>query len=171
MADHSLSSPAKDVYIRFYTRTLPGYLYGQEKVLSVNKDPAGVGGIYWGKLFFNCGAGGTASTGRLQWSAVLPEDRCFDIITMTPGRWYFVEIHMNVQSSVFQAWADDCGVDGTSCTGTPTLRVNLSNIQYPSTTNSVASLWFENWANPGSVGTRLIDQIKVSRSGPIGFMQ
>lgn len=168
MADHDLSSPVKDLYIRFYLKMLPGYLIGQEKVLSINKDPAGVGGIYWGKLFFRCGAGETATSGMLQWSAVPPEDRCLNIINMTPGRWYYVEIRMNVQSSIFQAWADDCGTDGLACSGAPTQRLN-TNIQYPSTTNNVASLWFENWANPGSFGTRIIDQIKVSRVGPIGF--
>jgi hypothetical protein len=32
------------------------------------------------------------------------------------------------------------------------------------------NLWFENWANPPSTGERHIDNIKVSRVGPIGFV-
>jgi hypothetical protein len=167
MADHSLSQASSDVYVRFYTKTMPGYRYGAEKVLAFNKGQAGVGGIYFGNLHINCGGGGGSSTGRLQWQPTGGETGCRDIITMTPGNWYFIEIHMNTATGVLQIWADDCG-SGSGCTGTPTLRVNLSGYRLPS--GSVGSLWFENWANPGSAGTRVIDQVKVARS-QVGFMR
>ncbi len=167
MADHSLSQASSDVYVRFYTKTMPGYRYGAEKVLAFNKGQAGVGGIYFGNLHINCGGGGGSSSGRLQWQPVSPESGCKDIITMTPGNWYFIEIHMNTATGVLQIWADDCG-SGSGCTGSPTLRVNLSGYRIPS--GSVGSLWFENWANPGSAGTRVIDQVKVARS-QVGFMR
>ena len=168
MADHSVKQPSTEIYVRFYTKALAGYQFGAEKVLSVNKGPAGVGGIYFGNLHFNCG-GGPSSTGRLAWQPVAPEDGCRTILTLSSGRWYFIELHMNTVTGVLRVWADDCGETGTACSGTPTLRLNLSNFRFPS--GAVGSLWWENWANPGSTGTRLIDQIVVSKVGPIGFMK
>ena len=167
MADHSLAQSTSDVYVRFYTKSLPGYRYGAEKVLTFNKGTAGVGGIFFGNLHFNCGGGGNSATGRLQWQPTGAESGCRDVITMSPGSWYYVEVHVNTASGILQVWADDCG-DGSGCSGTPTLRLNLSGYRLP--TGNVGSIWFENWANPGSAGTRLIDQVKVSRT-QVGFMR
>jgi hypothetical protein len=167
-ADHSLAQPASDVYVRFYTKPQTGYLFGAEKLLTFNNGPAGVGGIFFGNLHINCGGGGGSSSGQLQWQPTGSESGCRNVITMVPGRWYFIEVHINTAAGVLQVWADDCGADGNGCSGTPTLRLNLSGYGLP--TGTVGSLWWENWANPGSSGVRLLDQIKVSKVGPIGFM-
>jgi hypothetical protein len=73
-------------------------------------------------------------------------------------------------------WINDCGADGV-CGGTPTLRTRMTNVAFdrdqPGCLMSpcrIEVLWFENWANPGSIGTGYLDQIKLSKAGPIGFM-
>jgi hypothetical protein len=71
-------------------------------------------------------------------------------------------------------WMNDCGTTGV-CSGTPTLRMDRTNIRYNRTSTSelIRVLWFENWGNStssqGSIGTEKYDQIKVSKVGPIGF--
>ena len=168
MAEHALAQSVSDVYIRFYTKPSAGYAFGAEKVLTVNKTLGG--GIYWGNLHFNLGTGSASSSGSLWWQAVSPGTSKNTGFSLTGGRWYFIELHMNVATGVLQVWADDCGVDGTTCPATPTLRLNVTGFAYPSS-GQVGAVWFENWANPGSSGTRLLDQIMVSRVGPIGFMR
>lgn len=168
-ADHSLSQAASEIYVRFYTKPQTGYLFGAEKLLTFNKGSAGVGGIFFGNLHINCGGGGGSSSGTLQWQPTGGESGCRNVIAMTPGKWYFIEVHINTAAGVLQVWADDCGATGNSCTGSPTLRLNLSGYNLPAGT--IGSLWWENWANPGSSGNRLLDQVKVSRAGPIGYAQ
>jgi hypothetical protein len=176
MAEHELSQRVDEVYARYYTKALPGYRFGAEKVLTFNMQNGG--GIKWGNLHFGCGSGGGASTGELQYQPTAPETRnCQDVMILSTDRWYYIEVHLKLNTvgqsnGILQVWADDCGATGTSCPATPTLRLNISNWRFNRQDNSelIGSLWWENWANPGSVGTRLIDQIKVSKVGPIGPM-
>jgi hypothetical protein len=115
-------------------------------------------------------------------------------LTLQPGRWYYVEFHVknntyNVRDGIARVWADDCGVDGRGCTGAPTLRSKYTNVGWrgqgagsppspsPSgaawgtpTTPLMGSMWFDIWGNPSDVGTILIDQLIVSRAGPVGPM-
>src|SRR5262249_29877736 len=92
------------------------------------------------------------------------------------GDWIFVEIHAKLNTpgqrdGVYELWMDDCGPDGQRCTGMPTLRAQHTNVQWraPGDAAQIGSLWMENWANPGTVGTELYDQFKVSKR-PIEFI-
>ena len=187
-ADHSLSQAVTELYVRFYTKPLAGYKAGSEKVLSFNHGPAGSGGIKWGVLMFNNAADPATST----WYPAFHNYDYAELLYFGPqmrgDRWYFFEIRIKLNTpgsiknalgqltgqanGVVQIWADDCGTTGTACTGTPTLRVTRTNYTFPrySETEKLLSLWWENWANVGSSGERLLDQIKVSKVGPIGFM-
>ncbi len=164
MADISLKAPASNIYVRFYTKALTGYRFGAEKVLSVNKGPAGTGGIYFGNLHINCG-GSPSATGTLQWQPTAPStlDRCQTILALTAGRWYYVELHIDLGLKRLEVWADDCT---TTCTGTPTRRLLLENYAFNSGT--IGSLWWEAWSNPSTTGERLIDKVKVDTKF-IGF--
>jgi hypothetical protein len=178
MADHGFTSSANEIYVRYYQKWLSGYSFGAEKVLTFNETP-GSGGIKWGNLHMNCGGGG-GSTGNLQWQ---PRGGGFSgcITIMNPiqsGVWYYIEIHAKLSTTsssndgLLQVWVNNCGATGTSCTGNPTLRLNQQNMSWNrgSSSELLGSLWWENWANPGSVGISFIDQIKVAKGGPIGFM-
>lgn len=176
MADHDLSAATSELYFRYYVKPLPGYAFGQEKALTFNKGPAGVGGIFFGTLFF--GSGDASSSVAPHFYAVnqgvnLGQNQ--GSFAMTGGNWYFIELHLKLNgagSDVVEMWMDNCGATGTGCTGTPTLRMRYTNATLrPGGDNSSTfrSIWLENWANPAAVGEMLYDQIKASKVGPIGF--
>jgi hypothetical protein len=48
-------------------------------------------------------------------------------------------------------------------------RTNVNNGR-TSSSELIRVLWFEAWSNPESQGERYLDQIKVAKVGPIGFM-
>ena len=178
MADHGFASQADEIFVRYYQKWLTGYKFGAEKVLTFNISP-GSGGIKWGNLHINCGAGSAASSGYLAWQPVGGGfNRCLGITSINAGSWYYIEIHAKLSKTdtsgdgFLRVWVNDCGPTGTNCGGTPTLRLNQQNMSWNRKTSSelFGSLWFENWANPGSSGTSYIDQIIVSRTGPIGFI-
>lgn len=184
MADHDFNNQQKvdEVYVRWYYKADPGYLWGAQKSLTFNDQYAGVGGIKWGNFSFNCAIGSPSSTANLTMGFPVPEDVCQsqnqgNNITIQSGRWYLFEIHMRLNSPVnqpdglFELWVDDCGTDGRGCTGAQTLRMRRTDVRYPraSTAEKIGSLWWENWANPGSTGTEYYDQIVV-RTRPIGPM-
>lgn len=178
MADHGLSSADNEIYVRYYQKWLSGYDFGAEKVLSFNVTP-GSGGIIYGNLHCNCGAGSTDSQCSFQFQPTgappIPQT-CQSILTLNSGTWYFIETRIKLSTNastedgVLQVWVDDCGSAGTSCSGSPTLRYSDTSIAFPHPGGDIGSLWFENWSNPGSAGTSYIDQIVVSTTGPIGFM-
>ncbi len=181
MADHGLSQGSAEVWVRFYTKPLPGYQFGQEKWLTFNADQPGSGGIRWGNLMWNCG-GNAGSTGTLSMHFNPPMDICQkqnmgNNIDFVAGNWYFAEVHYRLNTpgqadGLFELWVDNCGPNGTSCPATPTLRLRRSDVQTDraNTSEMIRVLWFEAWSEPFSVGERYLDQIKVSKVGPIGFM-
>lgn len=180
MADHDFVGKAKvtELFVRYYQKWLTGYQFGAEKNLTFN-EVAGSGGIKWGNLHINCGTGGATSQGALQWQPVGGGfSQCFDIAPLDSGVWYAIQVHVRLsttQSSndgLLQAWVDDCGASGTACSGAPTMRLDKSNMSFDRSdaNQKLGSLWWENWANPGSTGTSYVDQIVVSKSGPIGFI-
>jgi len=178
MADHALVNGigVDEIYVRFYTKASAGYKFGAEKVLTFNDGLPGDAGIKWGNLHFNCGAGSASSSGELDFQPTAPETQCFSATTLASGRWYYVETHLKLSTpgqanGVVEIWVNDCGTSGV-CSGSPTRQLQRTNVQFNrgSTSELIRVLWFENWANPGSTGTRLIDQVKASRVGPIGFM-
>jgi hypothetical protein len=182
MADHNFVGHARvdEVFVRYYYKTDSGYVWGAEKSVTFNDCCAGVGGIKWGNFSFNCAAGTPSSTASLT-MGIVAEDICQrqnvgNNITIQSGRWYFFELHMKLNTpgakdGVWEVWVNDCGTNGLGCTGTPTLRMRRTDVNWgrTSTNDKIGSLWWENWANPPSVGTNYIDQIKVSKVGPIGF--
>lgn len=187
MADHDLASGGSDdIYARWYTKPMLGYLFGQEKWLTFNASGVGSGGIRWGNLMWNCGQGGTTgtTTAKPRMHLNVPQDGCWNQnqnndITMSAGNWYFVEVHYKLNTpgqanGLFELWVDNCGPNGTTCPATPTLRTRLPAVQTDraSLSEKITTLWFEAWAEgPFTTGERLVDQIKVSKVGPIGFMK
>jgi hypothetical protein len=176
MADHALSShPAgeDEIFVRYYYKADPGYVFGAEKGLTINDGNPGDGGIKWGNLSFNCG-GQVSQSGSMR---VGYEGICEDVNwDVDPGTWYFLELHIKLDTvgaddGVFELWAEDCGADGLACSGEPTLRFSRMDVNWGRTSadEKITVLWFEDWANPASVGTSYLDQIKVTRVGPIGF--
>lgn len=164
MADHDLPRAVSDVYIRFYVKALAGYQFGAEKVLTVNQ--RGGSGIWFGNLHFRCGAGAASGSTTLQWQPTGSESGCRDVIAVTSGRWYYVELHLNTATGLFEAWADDCGPAGTTCPATPTLRFRYTGFRFQP--GAVGNIWLENWANPASRGERLVDNLVVATTR-IGF--
>jgi len=189
MADHAFVNfqGVSEIYVRYYYWASPGYLWSQQKALTFNSNNPGDGGIKFGNFSFRCAAGGgLSSTANITMGFPVPQDECASPnvsgITVQSGRWYFIELHMKLNTlvgtanGVFEAWMDDCGTNGTSCPATPTLRMRRTNINYPrnSASELIRVLWWENWGNStssqGSIGTEKYDQIKASKVGPIGFM-
>ncbi len=105
-------------------------------------------------------------------------------ITWQTGHWYYLEVHirMNTASNFdghYNMWMDDCGTDGTACTGPGTLRAKHNGILYMTPADvsggsygsaTIKGFWQENWSNPSSSGTTYYDQIVVAtrRIGPMG---
>jgi hypothetical protein len=175
MGTHKLPQNVTELYARFYTKPKAGYSFGAEKVLTVNKPGMG-GGIYWGNLHFNQAAGAASPTGSLSFQGQIGPTVYGNFALGNAGHWYFIELHLKLNSSpgasdgVIEMWVDDCGLDGTSCPATPTLRARVTNYRWAyQIGETIGELWWENWANPASSGERLLDNIKVSRSGPNGF--
>jgi hypothetical protein len=178
MADHGFKAQVNEVYVRYYQKWLSGYRFGAEKVLTFNVSPSS-GGIKWGNLHLNCGTGSTSLTAGLAWQPVGGGfNQCLKIGDITSGNWYYIEVHAKLSTTstsgdgLLQVWLNNCGASGTTCGASPTLRLNQQNMSWDRKSSSelFGSIWFENWANPGSVGTSYIDQVVVSRTGPIGFM-
>ena len=185
MASHAFSGgPVTELYARWHYKTDAGYLWGAEKNANFTK---AAGDITWFNVQFNCGAGAASSTATPYIQIIHGSDVC-QAPNITPGfvlqtgRWYFFEIHARLNSSgttpdgLIEMWINDCGTTGV-CTGSPALRTRMTNVAFDrnqsgclTTPCKIEVIWFENWANPGSTGTGYLDQIKVSKVGPIGFM-
>jgi hypothetical protein len=186
MADHNLGPNANgynEIWLRYYIKPSAGYQYGAQKMITFNATPAGSGGISIG------GAGSPFSNGAYDTCPVYDCNTTGAVyyyrqnqgtkltLSQITGHWAYVEMHVKLNTpgqanGIWELWLDDCGTDGR-CTGTPTLRSHYTTVQWqgPTDNKQIKSIWFENWANPGSVGTELYDQIMVKTSGPIGFVQ
>jgi hypothetical protein len=185
MADHQFSGgPVTELWARWYYRTDPGYQWGAEKHTNFTKE---AGDITWFNIQFNCGTGSADNTAEPSIQIIHgPSSNCWKpnqgTFSLQSGRWYYFEVHARLNSSgtvsdgLIDMWINDCGTDGV-CSGTPTLRTHLTNVGFDRNQSGcqtspckIETLWFENWANPASTGTGYLDQIKVSKAGPIGFM-
>jgi hypothetical protein len=190
-ADHSFTlngtteSKVTHLWVRYYEKWVSGYQFGAEKTLTFNDGFSGVGGIKWGDLHINCGAGSTASSGTLMWQSVagtsgggLNTNTCFTFMDVTSGNWYFIEVEILLSTTnssangLLRMWGDNCGPNGTSCSGTPTLRGTASGVNWPrgSSAEQLGSIWWQQWSNVNSNGFAYVDQVVVSSVGPIGFM-
>ena len=178
MGDHTLATPATEVYWRYYVKPLSGYTFGQEKALTFNKDPAGAGGIYFGTMFFNGGSGSSSvypNFYAINQGVNLSQNQGNDLAITGGSNWYCIQVHLKLNgngSDVVEMWIDNCGATGLSAPGSPTLRMRYTNASLRpggDTSSQFGSIWLENWANPAAVGEMLYDQIMVSKAGPIGF--
>lgn len=170
MGDHNFNGQQSvdELYFRYYLKDLPGSTIGQEKMLSVNTCCAGIGGIKFANHF-------TWPGGRIIQVTVVPEDanrelNISDVGALTIGHWWYIEYHLKLNTpgasnGVWEAWVNDCGANGTDCSGSPTLRARHTNVKWRNAgdNSQMGSLWLENYANPGGTGETYYDQIKVSK--------
>jgi len=171
-----------ELYVRFYFKQLSGYVHNNNQKFMSLITGAYSGGIDQGGL-----VGRTMREPQAcpQWTCnelsegYLDQNQGQNIFIESDSHWYFIEVHFkintfNTRNGIFQLWINDCGTNGLGCTGTPTLRSSFTNVGWiggSSTTSTVVgSAWFDIWGNPSDVGTMYIDQLIVSKAGPIGFM-
>jgi hypothetical protein len=170
--DASEECGVSTLYVRYYVKWASGYEFGAEKHINFTNND---GDIAFANIQLNCGSGGRSSTGDLAIQVIHGEDMCDPVgFEFSSGIWYFVEMRVTAHASngIIQVWINDCGTDGTTCGASPTLRYNQSGLQLPGNSNGsqIGMMWFESWANPGSLGTGPYwDQVKASIVGPIGF--
>ncbi len=186
MADHNLGPNANgynEIWLRYYIKPSAGYQYGAQKMITFNSTPAGSGGISIG------GSGSPFSNGAYDTCPVYDCNTTGAVyyyrqnqatkltLSQITGHWAYVEMHVKLNTpgqanGIWELWLNDCGTNGV-CTGTPTLRSHYTTVQWqgPTDNKQIKSIWFENWANPGSVGTELYDQIMVKTNGQIGFVK
>ena len=183
MADHNLLGLTKvtEIWVRYYTKPSSDYEYGSEKMLTFNDGAAGGGGIKFGNQQWNCGGARRNPPANFYMNFPIPEDLCqvfneTQIVTEN-GVWFYIEVQMILNTPIDQAdgefrlWVKNCGAAGF-CTGSPTLVIERTDVAYDrdATSEQIKSLWWETWSNQSSQGERFIDQIVVSKTGPIGFM-
>lgn len=99
--------------------------------------------------------------------------------------WVFLEYEIKQENvddgSTLRLWMDDCGADGLGCTGDPTLRIEVSNIDIivPQTGSQASrlpdALYLNSWNQGSTQGEIQWDEIVV-RDGavldaPIGFFK
>lgn len=105
------------------------------------------------------------------------------ILTLLRNHVYFMEIHMVTDSKtgvpgsgVYQVWVNDCGttkpLPAGACGASPTLRRNFTNVIIDGNShgNKPTNILFDFWTFYGNTGEGpFMDNLVVSRSGPIGF--
>ncbi|HWA17117.1 MAG TPA: hypothetical protein VG817_11825 [Gemmatimonadales bacterium] len=185
MADHAFAGgPLEEVWARWYYKADPGYLWGAEKHTNFTK---AAGDIAFFNIQFNCGTGRSQTSGVPYIQIIHGPSSTCQAPNMSPGfalesgRWYYFEVHArlnsggNTANGLIEMWVNDCGPTG-SCSGVPALRTRLQGVAFDryqprcqTAPCKIEVLWFENWANPVSRGTAWLDQIKVSKSGMVGF--
>jgi hypothetical protein len=192
-----VNAAATGIYIRLYFKPSTNYSYQGQKFINPIQ---GSYGIDFGAVSFPGGELmafplfdvnnfnnplcrsfsiiGRCSNGGILDQNVGPVSNVFNVMQHL-GNWIFVEVFMKnssdgvTRNGVYQLWMDDCGANGLGCTGTPTLRASYPNVIYTTSPATINALFLENWANPGPTSTtahELIDQLVVSKAGPIGFM-
>jgi len=188
MADHTLSGEVgvSTIYVRWYQKFSSGFEFGWEKMLTFNKPGLNTAGIFFGHMKLRGAQSGARPT-TVSISYEISNDiedghRFYNISALdyTGGNWYFFEVRITLESTggtatdgILQIWSDNCGTDGLDCTGTATLRAQYTNVHFRTAgtgSEQIGNLWWENWGNLGSIGESRIDQIKVSKVGPIGFI-
>lgn len=178
MADHDFLTEETEIHVRWYQHWLAGYSFGAEKVLTFNRKSPNQGGIKFGNVHMNCGAGSPASDASLQWQPTGPTGgSCRQLKDpITSGTWWCIEIWIKLSTTTssadgfLKAYVDNCGTDGMTHGGSQTLTFSETGMNFDrqNSGEKFGNLWFENWANPGSTGTSYIDQIVVSKAA-IGF--
>jgi hypothetical protein len=171
-----------EIYHRFYTKFLPGYVFGHEKLVFYQHDESTNGQVGLLQTPFAQNTFDFAT--QPPDSKRYPQNQGNDL-RFTPGKWYYIEVHIKLDApkgsgtGIIQVWADDCGTSGLGCTGPGTLRLSYSGLNIrPSASLGLGVIWQENWgANANgtwvSVGEVYNDQVIVrkQRIGPMGVIQ
>lgn len=165
--DHDWAAGSEHVFIRFDVYFYSGYQFGAEKIGSVNPPNwSGTGGIIWGNLHINLGAGSASSTGTVYWQGVNDAGGSTSHSTtfvMSSGRWYSIQAELDRRASagsqILRVYCDDLGTDGNTIPsgGTPTLRLERTNYTFvpaSGTHTQFGNLWAESWANWPSTGVQ-----------------
>jgi hypothetical protein len=95
-----------------------------------------------------------------------------------PGHWHYFEVHLKLnpvgsKTGLVEIWADDCGTDGLSCTGSGTLRLRVNTLNLRTAAIKCCDFHQENWCpvsgNKPCKGEVYNDQVVVAtrRVGPI----
>jgi len=160
-----------DIYVRWYHKSLSGFTPGHEKWLFLQDDNAS----YQCCLLIRVGGGNQIAldVSNVEDPGLFGQN--VSQLSMVDGRWYYIEVHIKMNSphstanDVYELWMDDCGTDGTECTGTETLRAQYTDRDFQDGEDrAISTLWFENWGNPGSHGEQYYDQ-RVASKAFIGF--
>jgi hypothetical protein len=184
MADHGFAGGVtnlNEAYFRLYFQPQSDYVGGHEKMFDFTR---GVGTGAMVALCYNY-----FGSGNIKCIPYLHQDdgvqgqsngwmgsNMASEITMVPTHWYYIEMRVKLNTpgsynGTFEWWMNDCGVSGTACTGTPTLRGRYTNVLYRNSAESSVTLggiWIENWANAATRGTMYYDNV-IAAKAPIGF--
>lgn len=179
------SRAVNEVYIRYYTKPRTGYLFGNEKVISINR-LGDNGGIWWGNHGFNLNAEFAETSGvpmfATSYEGALSVVRFQNLgvnLSVVAGNWYFFEWRFKQNTTgqangIVEMWSENLGPNGDHPGGSPTKRMSHTNVNYGFGTPEYGSAgignWLpENWGNPSSGGERLWADMVAKDSGPIGF--
>ena len=156
-----------DVFIRFYMKLLPGYRFGQQKILTVEN----ASGNYRPMILKMPGNGCLQVSDKVT-PANLRQNQG-NTLCMEPGSWYYIEFRVKLDTNgsdgAIQLWMDDCGPNGDQCTGPGTLRLSHTGKNLKGASQNIGVVWVEEWGNPGADGEDYRDQyiVSTSRVGPM----
>jgi hypothetical protein len=193
----SATSTYRELWARQYVRFVPGYVFnGNQKFAFSFLRPQAGGGIDYGIAIAHNVNDLQAGP---QWDCTVnayhnpqnsADQQCYlnqnvgsPMTMLANNHWYFYEVHIrlndfNVRNGTLELWADDCGTSGV-CSGTPTKRMNYTNVGWrgvgdggASTPNTdIGQIFYDIWGNATDLGTRHFDQIVLKKAnGPIGFI-
>ena len=189
MGHNNLYSAVNELYVRWYWKASANpsetdYLYGQTKIMTLQGTGQPSNNLFIMNANGEAVIGGDPNDGWLVVTnytadpSVSRQQNEGATFRVKQDHWYYIEWHVDMGTNgadgTIEVWADDCGLNignGSvgDCTGTPTRRLNYTNISLFGDTNELDRLWIENWSNFGAHGVHNIDQVVVSKS-PIGFM-
>ena len=187
IAEHAFNPSAgniSELYMRWYYKASTGYVWGAEKGITINNGALGDGGIHFGGFAFR-GCGSLPDTiAFIDFASPgYKGNQCqttnISNISILSGHWYFFEMHIKLNTfglndGVAEIWANDCGTSnsGQNCGSAPVLRLQKTDVNWNRSSSSdyITRLWWEGWANAASCcGNEYLDNIKVSKVGPLGF--
>ena len=171
MWDHNLKRGTSTVLCYFELDFDSNYGFGAEKIWDLNPPNfLGHGGIYWGNLHINLGAGTQQTTGTLWWQGTTGPSYNTGF-TFQRGHKYAIQLvgklasPLGASNGILRVLADDLGTSGNSIASGTSMTMRLNRTDYPWDNvggyTQFGSIWVEAWANPGSNHTRAITNIRV----------
>lgn len=187
MASHGFAggvTNVQDAYYRLYFQPQSDYTGGHEKMFdfTFSEEPGAAGIValcynYFGTQTIGCIPYLHQDDGVQGQSNGWMRSNVGSTVTLARTHWYYFEMHVKLNTpgqydGVFEWWLNDCGVNGTGCTGTPTLRGRYTTVKYRDSGSeasvAMGGIWIENWANEATTGTMNYDNVIASRA-PIGY--